>query len=58
MHSVISVTTSVRETDSYVSFCSLEEFNSGLLHLLQTRLQSLHLQIKIKRTRVGESEHY
>lgn len=31
-------------TDSHMSLCSVEEFNSGLLHLLKTRLQSLHLQ--------------
>lgn len=30
-------------TDSHMSLCSVEEFNSGLLHLLKTRLQSLHL---------------
>lgn len=32
------------DRDSHMSLCSVEEFNSGLLHLLKTRLQSLHLQ--------------
>lgn len=34
----------VESAYSYVSFCSVKEFNSCLLHLLKTRLQPFHLQ--------------
>lgn len=46
MYAVVSVITVIHQADTYVSFGSFKEFNSGLLHLLKTRLQSLHLQRK------------
>lgn len=46
----------MKQADSYMSLCSIKEFNSGLLHLLKTRLQSLHLQKK-KKTKKNNETH-